>query len=159
LRYFDVDGVADRPAKSAMDAKKGLGSNLVVSLLGAHMVNDNWKSQDPSYQLPARDVGFRLLGRRFSANKQSVSIKIFHPAQILAGSQPVIYSSRSLDLLRPGWTGLRGDARFVKMSMGFSELRPVTNKLGYRESINRWPSEEQLRHGSQRYYDSVLTEA
>jgi hypothetical protein len=101
LRYFDVDGVADRPAKSAMDAKKGLGSNLVVSLLGAHMVNDNWKSQGPSYQLPARDVGFRLLGRRFSANKQSVSIKIFHPAQILAGSQPVIYSSRSLDLLRP----------------------------------------------------------
>jgi hypothetical protein len=47
LRYFDVDGVADRPAKSAMDAKKGLGSNLVVSLLGAHMVNDNWKSQGP----------------------------------------------------------------------------------------------------------------
>jgi len=45
------------------------------------MVNDNWKSQDPSYQLPARDVGFRLLGRRFSANKQSVSIKIFHPAK------------------------------------------------------------------------------
>ena len=65
------------------------------------MVNDNWKSQGPSYQLPARDVGFRLLGRRFSANKQSVSIKIFHPAQILAGSQPVICSSRSLDLLRP----------------------------------------------------------
>ena len=65
------------------------------------MVNDNWKSQGPSYQLPARDVGFRLLGRRFSADKQSVSIKIFHPAQILAGSQPVIYSSRSLDLLRP----------------------------------------------------------
>jgi len=63
------------------------------------MVNDNWKSQGPSYQLPARDVGFRLLGRRFSANKQSVSIKIFDPAQILAGSQPVIYSSRSLDLL------------------------------------------------------------
>ena len=99
-----MDGVADRPAKSAMDAKKGLGSNLVVSLLGAHMVNDNWKSQGPSYQLPARDVGFRLLGRRFSANKQSVSIKIFDPAQILAGSQPVIYSSRSLDLLRP-WLG------------------------------------------------------
>jgi len=94
-----VDGVADRPAKSAMDAKKGLGSNLVVSLLGAHMVNDNWKSQGPSYQLPARDVGFRLLGRRFSANKQSVSIKIFYPVQILAGSQSVIYSSRSLDLL------------------------------------------------------------
>jgi hypothetical protein len=83
LRYFDVDGVADRPAKSAMDAKKGLRSNLVVSLLGAHMVNDNWKSQGPSYQLPARNVGFRLLGRRFSANKQSVSIKIFRPAQIL----------------------------------------------------------------------------
>src|SRR5438552_9513948 len=84
-----------------MDAKKGLGSNLVVSLLGAHMVNDNWKSQGPSYQLPARNVGFRLLGRRFRANTQSVSIKIFRPAQILAGSQPVIYSSRSLDLLRP----------------------------------------------------------
>ena len=43
------------------------------------MVNDNWKSQGPSYQLPARDVGFRLLGRRFSANTRSVSIKIFHP--------------------------------------------------------------------------------
>ena len=42
------------------------------------MVNDNWKSQGPSYQLPARDVGFRLLGRRFSADTQSVSIKIFH---------------------------------------------------------------------------------
>jgi hypothetical protein len=65
------------------------------------MVNDNWKSQGPSYQLPARDVGFRLLGRRFSAAKQAVSIKIFHPAQIFPGSQPVIYSSRSLDLLRP----------------------------------------------------------
>ena len=100
------------------------------------MVNDNWKSQGPSYQLPARDVGFRLLWRRFNADTQSVSIKIFHPAQILAGSQPVIYSSRSLDLLRPGWTGLRGDARFVKMSMGFSELRPVTNKPVNRESIN-----------------------
>ena len=81
-----MDGVADRPAKSAMDAKKGLGSNLVVSLLGAHMVNDNWKSQGPSYQLPARDVGFRLLGRRFSADKRSVSITIFRPAQILARS-------------------------------------------------------------------------
>jgi hypothetical protein len=126
-----------------MDAKKGLGSNLVVSLLGAHMVNDNWKSQGPSYQLPARDVGFRLLGRRFSANKQSVSIKIFHPAQILAGSQPVIYSSRSLDLLRPWLDRLRSDARFAKMSMGFSELRPVTNKLVNRESINRCPSSEQ----------------
>ena len=80
-----MDGVVDRPAKSAMDAKKGLWSNLVVSLLGAHMVNDNWKSQGPSYQLPARNVGFRLLGRRFSANKQSVSIKIFYPVQILAG--------------------------------------------------------------------------
>ena len=68
------------------------------------MVNDNWKSQGPSYQLPARDVGFRLLGRRFSANKQSVSIKIFHLAQILADSQPIIYSSRRLDLLRP-WLG------------------------------------------------------
>jgi hypothetical protein len=80
VQPFDADGVADRPAKSAMDAKKGLGSNLVVSLLGAHMVNDNWKSQGPSYQLPARDVGFRLLGRRFNANKQSVSIKILYPA-------------------------------------------------------------------------------
>jgi hypothetical protein len=99
------------------------------------MVNDNWKAQGPSYQLPARDVGFRLLGRRFSADTQSVSIKIIRPAQILAVScqkawervksedrrlllssiviwlrlrpdlpaiaQPVIYSSRSLDLLRP----------------------------------------------------------
>ena len=50
------------------------------------MVNDNWKSQGPSYQLPARDVGFRLLGRRFSADAQSLSIKICRPAQILAGS-------------------------------------------------------------------------
>ena len=51
------------------------------------MVNDNWKSpRPPSYQLPARDVGFCLLGRRFSANTQSVSIKIFRPAQILARS-------------------------------------------------------------------------
>ena len=48
------------------------------------MVNDNWKSQGPSYQLPARDVGFSLLGRRFSADKHSVSIKIFRPARILA---------------------------------------------------------------------------
>jgi hypothetical protein len=86
VQPFDADGVADWPAKSAMDAKKGRGSNLVVSLLGAHMVNDNWKSQGPSYQLPARDVGFCLLWRRCIANKQSVSIKIFHPAQILAGS-------------------------------------------------------------------------
>lgn len=107
------------------------------------MVNDNWKSQGPSYQLPAPDVGFRLLGRRFSADKRSVSIKIFHPEQILACSQPVIYSSRSLDLLRPWLAGLRGDARFVKMSMGFSELRPVTNKLVNRESINRCPFSEQ----------------
>src|SRR5205807_5037116 len=67
-----------------MDAKKKLGSNFVVSWLGAHMVNDNWKSQGPSYQLPARDVEFCLLGRRFSANTQSVSIKIFRPTQILA---------------------------------------------------------------------------
>jgi len=45
------------------------------------MVNDNWKSQGPSYQLPARDVGFSLLGRRFSADTQSVSIKISHPGR------------------------------------------------------------------------------
>src|SRR6476469_433602 len=110
-----------------MDAKKGLGSNLVVSLLGAHMVNDNWKSQGPSYQLPARDVGFRLLGRRFSANKQSVSIKIFHPGQILAGLS-------AGDLLKPASTLAGPDFGLYKLSMGFSELRPVTNKLGNRES-------------------------
>ena len=86
------------------------------------MVNDNWKSQGPSYQLPARNVGFRLLGRRFSANKQSVSIKIFYPVQILAGSKPVIYSSRSLDLLRPWLDRTSRRWGFVKMSMGFSEF-------------------------------------
>src|SRR5437870_9045849 len=70
-----------------MGAKRGLDGNVVASLPAAHMVNGNWKSpRPPSYQLPARDVGFCLLGRRFSANTQSVSIKIFRPAQILARS-------------------------------------------------------------------------
>ena len=75
--------------------------------------------------MPSLDVRSRLLGRRFSANTQSVSIKIFRPVQILAGScqkrgptpfaflehmaglrpdlpaiaQPVIYSSGSLESL------------------------------------------------------------
>jgi hypothetical protein len=65
-----------------------------------------------------------------------------HP-DLPAIAQPVIYSSRSLDLLRPAWAGLRRDARFVKMSMGFSRIRSAANQV----IVSRWARLGYLKAG------------
>ena len=91
------------------------------------MVNDNWKSpRPPLTNCRLRDVGFRLLGRRFSANTQFVSIKIFRPAQILAGScqkawervksegRRLLLSSLKLDFCQRNGNGIGSNASEVK---------------------------------------------
>ena len=126
-----------------MGAKRGLDGNVVASLPATHMVNDNWKSpRPPSYQLPARDVGFCLLGRRFSASTQSVSIKIFRPAQISAGScqkawervksegRRLLLSSLKLDVCQRNGNGVGSNASEVKNELALEIARPLHRHLG-----------------------------